>query len=131
MSRVEQRRLEISKNGKDYEATSAFNTALDAFVKVVEAEEAHVLDNTLGRLRTPDFNAKDHPDSHIDENEDVDDEYYQDGNEVEKEINAEKVSPEESEDWIRKSDVEASIQKIEHHLSAIHAEYTKLKGMAI
>lgn len=56
MSRVKQRRLEISKNGGDYEAMSAFNTALDAFIKVVEVEEAHVFDNA------PDFIKEDHLD---------------------------------------------------------------------
>lgn len=132
MSRVEQRRLEISKNGGDYEATSAFNTALDAFVKVVGVEEAHVLDNAPNQLRIPDFNIEDHPNSHIDGDKYyAADKYHQDGNEVEKKINDEKSFSKESEEWIRKSDVEASIQKIEYHLSAINAEYIKLKAMTI
>ena len=54
MSRVEQRRLESSKNGGDYEATSAFNTALDAFIKIVEVGKARVLGNA------PDFTKKDY-----------------------------------------------------------------------
>lgn len=121
MSRVKQRRLEISKNGGDYEAMSAFNTALDAFIKVVEVEEAHVLDNA------PDFIKEDHLDSHIDEDEDyATDKYHL---EVEKKIKAKKSFLEESEKWM---DIELSIiQKIEHYLSAIYTEYTKLKTMTM
>lgn len=93
--------MEISKNGGDYEATSAFNTALDAFIKVVEVEKAHVLDNA------PDFTKEDHLDLHINENEDyAANEYHQ---EVEKKIKAKKSFLEEYEEWIRKSDIEVSI----------------------
>lgn len=40
MNRAEQRQLEVSKHGEDYKPTSALNTTVDAFVKVVEGEEA-------------------------------------------------------------------------------------------